>query len=628
MTILSTSSTALLAFQRALSTISHNVANANTEGYSRQTVELSTRQPQPFGNGFIGRGVQQDTVERLTDSFNFERMIDSRAEVGRLEQLNLLADRLDRGFTDAGSSLNLPWSQLFDSMQAVSTDPSSTAAREAMLASARNVAGRMRSLETQLQSYDREVSQRLTAGVERVNQLTSELGALNKEIGRVTGLSGGQPANDLFDQRDRLVLELSGLIGVNTALQDDGSLNVYTQGGQALLIGTTPLQLSASRDSFRQDRVNIGLQAGNTTVPLPPSAFAGELGGLMEFRDTVLDPASVSLGSMATTLAYTVNAVNAQGVDLYGNPGAPIFNQPTMTTLPSSSNTGGATISASIASLAAFDGRDVLIEYDGVGYTASDRRTGAALPIGGTGVPGDPLTVNGVAVVVSGAPAAGDRFLLQPASGAAGRIDVVMTDPRGIAAAAPLGTRADVGNLGTAQPRLTVTDRNAPGFTNPVDIQFLDSTTYTVNGGPPIAYAPGDTIAGNGWEITLEGDILAGDRFQVRATTPGSSDNGNMLVMASLDDTKLLFGGTGSLNESLRQMTTQVGAAARNSTDALAAQKSIDQQLIANRESVSGVNLDEEAANLLRFQQAYQASAQLMTVADTLFQSLLQATRR
>ncbi len=626
--VLSTSTTALLAFQRALSTISHNVANVGTEGYSRQQVELATRAPQAFGNGFIGRGVQQISVQRLVDDFNYNRLVDSQAEVGRLQQLNLLSDRLDRAFTDAGTNLAQPWSQFFDSMQAVSSNPSSSAAREAMLASATSVAGRMRSLELQLQSYDREVNLRLTAGVDNVNRLTSELAKLNEEIGRQLGLSGGQPPNDLLDQRDRLVKDLSGLIGVTTTKQDDGSLNVYTQGGQALVVGTRTLTLAAGRDTFRQDRLNLSLQLGNANVPLASSALGGELGGLLEFRETVIDPTSVSLGSLAATLAYSVNQTNAQGIDLYGNPGEPIFSQPSLNTLPSDLNTGNATLTASITDLPAFDGRDVIISYDGANYSATDRRSGAAVPISGTGTFADPLQVGGVTVVVGGTPNANDRFLLQPAAGAGARLQVVMTDPRGIAAAGPLTTSTDLGNLGDARPSLTVTDRNAIGFTDPVDIEFIDATTYTINGGPPIAYAPGDTIAGNGWTLTLEGDVLAGDTFRVRPTPPGSSDNANMLVMANLDDAKLLFSGTGSLNETLRQMTVQIGAAARNSSDSLEAQTAIHTQLVANRESVSGVNLDEEAANLLRFQQAYQATAQLITVADTMFQSLLQATGR
>jgi flagellar hook-associated protein 1 len=626
--ILSTSSSALLAFQRALSTISHNVANVGTEGYSRQRVDLSTRQPQVFGNGFIGTGVQQDSVRRIVDEFNFSRLVDSRAELGRLQQINQLATRLDKGFTDPGSSLALPWSQFFDAAQAVSTDPSSAAARQAYLASAEGLSARMRSLESQLQSYDREINARLQAGTASANRLSSEIATLNREIGRQVGLSGGQPPNDLLDQRDNLVQQLSGLIGVTTALQDDGSLNVYTLSGQALVVGTTTLSLATGRDTFREDRLTVSLRVGTAQVPLSSASLGGELGGLLEYRETVLDPASVSLGTIAAGLAHTVNRSNAEGIDLFGNPGAPIFSQPTITPLASTQNSGSATLSASLTDLAAFTGRDVVLSYDGATWSASDRRTGVAVPVSGSGAPGDPLQVGGVSVVVGGAPAANDRFMLQPASGAAGRLRVVMSDPRGIAAAGPLQTSADLSNLGSPELRLAIVDRNAPGFGSPVDITFLDANSYTVNGGPPIAYTAGYVIAVNGWELTLDGEVLAGDTFRVRPTPPGSSDNANMLRLANLDDALQLSNGTGSLNETLRQMTVSVGAAARNSADALSAQRSVDQALQQNRESVSGVNLDEEAANLLRFQQAYQASAQMMTVADTLFQTLLQATRR
>jgi flagellar hook-associated protein 1 len=626
--VLSTSTSALLAFQRAMATISHNVANVGTDGYSRQRVHLGTREPQAFGSGFIGRGVQQDTVRRMVDDFNFSRMVDSRAEMGRLQQINLLAGRLDRSFTDSASSLARPWSNFFDSMHAVSTDPSSTAAREAMLASAETVAARLRSLQGQLQSYDREVNLRISAGVDKANGLTRELAKLNEEIGRQTGAAGGQPPNDLLDQRDRLVQELAGLLGVTTALQDDGSLNVYTQSGQALVVGTTALRLGTTPDPYRGDRLNIGLELGGTRVPLPSSAIGGELGGLLEVRENVIDATSVALGKIAASLAFNVNRVNGEGIDLYGNPGAAIFNQPALNALPANTNSGTATLDASITDIAAFTGRDVVLQFDGANWSATDRRTGAAVPLTGSGTAGDPLVVDGVSVVVAGTPDANDRFMLQPAAGAAGRIRMVMDDPRGIAAAGPLQLSADIGNLGNAVPRLSIVDRNAAGFNSPVEIEFIDANTYTVNGGPPIAWAPGDTISVNGWEMTLDGEPMAGDVFRVGPTPPGSSDNANMLVMAALDDARLLAGGNGSMNEVLRDMTVSVGFAARHSGDALQAQQAIDQQLLQNRESVSGVNLDEEAANLLRFQQAYQAAAQMITVADTMFQSLLAATRR
>lgn len=626
--ILSTSSSALLAFQRALATVSHNVANVGTEGYSRQRVELANRIGAPNGSGFAGAGVQVTTIRRLVDEFNSGRLLFSSAELGRLSELSRLANRVDASFTDAGTSLTAGWSEFFDATQAISTDPSSISARESYLAAADSLASRFRYLNSQLDSLDREVNGRLGAAAQEVNRLTGEVARLNQEIIRQRAASGGQPPNDLLDQRDLLINRLSEQIGVTTAEQEDGSLNVFTQGGQALVVGARSLQVSTQQDPFQPQRVNLVLEFQGGAVRLPEASLGGEIAGLLEFRREVLDPTSRSIGQLATSLAFLVNQQNAQGVDLYGAPGEPIFSQPAIPSLPGQNNTGGATLAASIADITAISGSDIEINFDGAVFTARDPLTGATFPISGTGTPGDPLLVNGLALVLNGAPNAGDSFLIQPTAGAAGRLNVVMTDPRGIAAAGPVQVAASVANIGDSVARLSVVDRNDPALGTPVDIQFIDANTYTVNAGPPIAWAPGDVIAVNGWELRLEPPPAPGDSFSISPTGANSSDNANALVLAQLDDALRLNGGIGTLNETLRGMVSSIGGAARGAEFSLQGQQAIQAQLEQVRESESGVNLDEEAANLLRFQQAYQAAAQLINTADTLFQSLIAAVQR
>jgi flagellar hook-associated protein 1 len=626
--ILSTSSSALIAFQRALATISHNVANVGTDGYSRQRVELANRIGAPNGSGFNGAGVQITTVRRLVDEFNTGRLLFSSAELGRLTELSRLANRVDATFTDAGTSLTQSWSGFFDAAQAVSTDPSSTSARESYLAAAQTLATRFRYLDSQLDSMENEVNGRLEAAANEVNRLSGEIARLNQEIIRQRAASGGQPPNDLLDQRDLLVNKLSEQIGVTTAEQEDGSLNVFTLGGQGLVVGARALQVAAEQDPFEPQRVNIVLEFQGGTVRLPDSSLGGQIAGLVDFRRDVLDPTSRSVGQLASGLAFLVNQQNAQGVDLYGNPGGPIFSQPPITALGAQGNTGSGSFTASIANIAQLSPNDIRIDFDGASFSARDPRTGAVFPVSGTGAPGDPLLVNGLALVLSGAPNAGDSFLVQPTAGAAGRLNVVMTDPRAVAAAAPVRSAAAVGNLGDARPALTVVNRNDPALGTPVDIVFLDANTYTVNGGAPIAWSQGDVIAVNGWELRLEPPPAPGDRFTVRATGANSSDNTNARALAQIDDALRLNGGIGTLNETLRGMVSSIGGAARGAEFSLEGQQAVQAQLEQVRQSESGVNLDEEAANLLRFQQAYQAAAQMINTADTVFQSLLAAVQR
>lgn len=629
MGILSNSTSALLSFQRALSTISHNVANVNTQGYNRQRVELSNRAGAPNGSGFAGSGVQVDTIRRLTDSFTTSRLLVSGAELGRLSDLSQLSGRIDAAFTDPGTSLTASWSRFFDSAQAISVDPSSTSAREAYLTSAETLAARFRYLDTQLDSLETETNQRLTASAKEVTRLATEVGRLNQEIIRNQANAGGQPPNDLLDQRDVTISKLNELIGVTTVPQDDGSLNVFTTGGQAIVVGSRTLELTTIQDPFQPQRVNVAIQFQGGTSVLPDSSLSGKLGGLTDFRRDVLDPTNRSLGQLATTLAFLTNEANAQGIDLYGNPGNPIFNQPQILPLTGLGNTGSATLSASIVNVGGLAANDIELRFDGVNWTAINPANSQPIPITGSGTAVDPFIVNGVAMVLGGgAAAAGDSFLIRPTAGAAGLLRVTMTDPRQVAAAGPVQSSADVANLGDSVTQLTVVNRADPNISAPVDIVFVDPNNYTVNGGPTIPWVPGDVISVNGWELRLDPPPETGDTFRVRPTGANSSDNSNARVLAQIDDSLRLFGNVGTLNTTLREMVSAVGAAAQSAEFSLDAQTAINDQLMQDRETVSGVNLDEEASNMLKFQQAYQAAAKMIGTADTIFQTLLSAVQR
>lgn len=625
--ILATSSSALLAFQRTLSTISHNVANASTEGYSRQRTELSTRGGQNFGFGFVGSGVQTSNVQRLVDSFSFSRALDSKAEIGRLAQISALSGRIDTTLSDSATGLASPFSNFFDSTQAVSTQPASAASREQMLSDARSLVNRFRSLDGELKSMDAELNQRIESTVLQVNDLSAQVAKFNVEIAGLSG-SNGEP-NDLLDQRERVVTELAKLTGAVVQKQDDGALNVFTPTGQALVIGATTAKLTTVADPFRPERRNVALLTGSgNTLPVAAASISGELGGLMEFRQTTLDPTSARLGRIAATLAFQFNQQHRAGMDLLGDMGGDFFTPPGPRIASANSNTGSATLTGTLTDTTALNGADIELRFDGTSFSARDAVTGAAMTLTGTGTALDPFVVGGMSIEVAGSASAGDRFLIQPTIGAGGRISVAVTDPNRIAAALPVRGSADLGNLGTGRiGSLSVSDANNPALRNPAVIDFIDATTYTIDGGAPITYAAGDTITANGWRLTLNGVPQAGDRFDIRTNVAGSSDNGNARVFALLDDAKILDAGTTSINNALQGMTTAVGTSARSSGQALDAQTTIDTRLQGERDSVSGVNLDEEAANMLRFQQAYQAASQMIGVADTIFQSLLSSIR-
>lgn len=624
--ILGNGTSALLAFQRALATSSHNIANATVDGYTRQRVELSNRPGDGLRNNYIGAGVQIASITRLSDTLVTNRLLDSQGEIGRLDLVNGFALRIDQLFTDATSGLAQPFSAFFDAAQGVAAEPASQAARTEMLGRAEALVARFDQLQGGLDQIDREINARLTGGAEEVNRLASEIARLNVEIGR-NGPGNASP--DLLDQRDRLVADVANLTGVTTLPQEDGSLNVFTAGGQPIVVGATASRFIAVQDDFRNDRVVLALETSTGTVRLGAGSIAGQLGGALSSRAELVDAGRAELGRIAATLAEIVNGQSTAGLDLNGNVGTDFFALAAPQPLANRNNTGTATLAVDIANVGALDGVPLEFRFDGANWTARRGDNGAPVALAGLGTVASPFVVNGIEVVVSGAAAANDRFLIEPTSNAARDIALAINDPNRIAAASRIRPSADLTNLGQGRVvSLAVLDPTNAALTTPATVQFLTPTTFSLNGGPAQAYTPGANIDANGWRLVLDGVPRAGDTFRVGANVSNSSDNTNMRAWAQLDDSRVLGGGANSLNDAIVAQTTRIGSAARETSFSLDSQKAIDEALVQQRESLSGVNLDEEAADLLRFQQAYQAAAQVISIADTVFQTFLAAVRR
>ncbi|WP_313052016.1 flagellar hook-associated protein FlgK [Stenotrophomonas cyclobalanopsidis] len=622
--VLSTGTSALLAFQRALATTSHNVANINTPGYSRQKVDFATADPQNYGYGEVGSGTRITDIRRAADQLAISRLLDGSGELARLKQLSTMADRVDALFSDTATNVSGMWSNFFDSVSGLSSNAAGTADRQNMLDSAGALANRFQQLNTHLNNLNGEVNNGLIGGATEINRLAAEIAQVNGAIG--TNIAGASP--DLLDRRDQLVSQLIGYTGGTATIQDGGFMNVYTAGGNALVVGTTASKVTTVADPYQPERLQLALQTQGGTMTLTSKAVGGQMGGLMEFRDTVLTPAQAELGKMAVGLAESFNSSHRDGVDLYGQMGGDFFNLGSPRVTGNTANTGTAGITASYGDLAKLDAQNIVLKYDGTQWQASRADTGASVALTGSGTAGDPLVISGVELVVSGAPATNDRFLLQPTAGVAGSLSVAITDPSRIAAAAAIKGAAALANTGTGKlSGVTVTDASAANLRNPAAIVFTSATTYTIDGGAPQTYTAGQTISANGWSFVLDGAPKTGDTFNITPTPAGSSDNSNAIALSKVEDAKAFNNGTVTLNGALGGLTTQVGAAARSAEYSLSAQQVITDQAQAARDSISGVNLDEEAADMLRLQQAYQAASQLISTADTMFQTILQATR-
>jgi len=623
--VLSTGTNALLAFQRALATTSHNVANIKTPGFSRQRVEFATSDPAQMGFGTVGNGTRIADIRRVADQLAVSRLLDGSGELARLKQLSTMADRVDALFSDTATNVSGVWSKFFDAVSGQSSNASATADRQNMLDSGNTLATRFTQLNVQLDRLGEETNNGLLAGASEINRLAQEIAQLNDAVGG----KGVNAAPDLLDRRDQLIANLVGYTGGTAVIQDGNLMNVYSAGGQALVVGTTASRVTTTADPYQPERLQLALESQGQKILLEPRALGGQMGGLLEFRDTILTPAKAELGKLAIGLASEFNAVHRAGVDLYGQPGGDFFDIGTPRVGPNAANTGSATLSATYGDLSALDTQNVVLKYDGGAWSAQRADSGATVPISGTGTAADPLRLNGVALVVGGTPANNDRFLLQPTASVAGSIRIAITDPSRIAAAAAVKASATLSNTGTGKlSGVQVTDANDPALRTAATIVFTSPTTFTLNGGAAQTYTPGQTLTANGWSVVMDGAPRAGDSFAIGPTGAGSSDNSNALRLAKVEDAKLFNAGTITLGGALGGLTTQVGAAARAADYSPQAQQVITDQAQSARDSISGVNLDEEAADMLRLQQAYQAASQLISTADTMFQTILGAVSR
>jgi len=399
--------------------------------------------------------------------------------------------------------------------------------------------------------------------------------------------------------------------------------------GQNLVVGRQAMSLTAAPALDDPRRTDVGYVAnGNTVLLNPGSLNGGSLGGLLAFRSNELDAAQNALGRVALGIAQTFNAQHSLGQDLNGAMGGNFFSVSAPIVIGKSTNTGTAVVTASITNTAALTTSDYRLSYAGGTYSVTRLSDGTT-----TSYATLPQTVDGVTITLaSGAAASGDSFLIQPTRDGATNIAVSLTDPAQIAAAAPMRTNAAITNSGTGTISAGTVNTPPPPDTNlqqPVTITFTSPTTYDVTGtgtGNPIgvAYMPGSSITYNGWTVQLAGAPAAGDVFTVTANTGGSADGRNALLLAGLQTQNTLAGSTTNYQGAYSQMVSTIGNKTRQMDITAQAQTQFVQDSTTAQQSVSGVNLDEEAANLLRYQQAYQAAGKMIQLAQTLFQTILQ----
>lgn len=627
---------ALSSFQRAIATTGHNIANVNTDGYSRQRVDLTQRTPQFSGAGWMGSGTEVVTTERIYSDFLTREIRNGTANFNQLETFYNYASELDRLLADQQSGLQPALDGFFNSVQELADYPASQAVRQTVLSEAEALTSRFNSLTEKLDSIRDSSNLHIRSTVGEINSMANSIAALNERIVALEG--SGHTPNDLLDQRDELLRELSEAVSVTSLEQSDGAVNVFIGNGQNLVVGNQVNALSVSPNTYDAARLDVAINTGGTAVPITSQISGGRLGGLYQFQNGILDEAYNELGLVAIGLSDTFNDQHRLGQDLQGSLGGLFFDD-IATTSPvafaNSANTGSGIIDATIIQPAALTASDYQVSYDGANYTLtrlSDNTT-VATNASLAALSGDGLSLS----LTSGTVNANDNFLVRPTRDGARDIAVAVATTNEIAAAAPVCTAVSLSNTGSA-----VVSAGSVNGPPPPDANLQQTVTITFNNPPTtfdvagagtgnpagVAYTSGGGITYNGWTIDISGAPAAGDVFTIEANTAGVGDNRNALQLADLQTQNTLYNGTASFQASYGSFVADVGVQTHQADISQQAQKSLLDETVAQRNSVAGVNLDEEAADLLRFQQAYQAAARVIGTANTLFDTLLGAVSR
>lgn len=556
MSMLNTGVSALITSQGALGTTSHNISNINTDGYNRQRVDQVTYQPNFEGTHYIGSGVTIGGVERIFDGFLATQVRTYTSQESQQDTFLKFASQVDDLLGSPQLGLNSGMESFFNAVHEVANDPTSISARQVMLTEGDILADRFNTLDQQLSGFDRQIDNALSVAVDDVNTLSRGIADLNQAIIAGTSSSGAVP-NDLMDQRDQLINELSKYLSVNTLPEDTGAINVFVGTGQALVVGTNQIELHKISDTTTNPpRVSIGYGPSQTDVSV--QLTGGSIGGAFQVRADVIDASRAELDALALGVATNVNIQHQRGLTLDGSAGGEFFSVPTA-----------------------------------------------------------PTNVD------------------------AGSIRLALSDPRDIAIAFPMGVTNSASSTGTGQVDIASIDTTTFPMTLPysADITLtFNANQYTVNDGvnPAVTFAY-DPATDSGTSVSLSPPMaemtltLTGipDNLDVITLSASAAigDNRNALALSDLQTTKLMNSGTQSFADTYGVMVANVATRTHQADVGQQTQKGLLDQVQLRYESVSGVNLDEEAANLIKFQQAYQAASQIITVSNTVFNSLINAVR-
>ncbi|MEM5372819.1 flagellar hook-associated protein FlgK [Paraburkholderia azotifigens] len=641
----------LNAAQWGLTTTGQNISNQATPGYSVERPVYAESSGQYTGSGYLGSGVSTTTVQRQYSQYLTTELNNAQSQSGSLNTYYNLIAQLNNMVGNPTTGISSAITSYFTGMQNVANDASNPAMRQSAISNAQSLADQINAAGDQYDQLRASVNTQIGDTVKQINTYSAQIAQLNSQIQSLS--AQGQPPNQLLDQRDLAVSNLSQLVGVQV-VQGDSGYSVFMGNGQPLVVADKSFNLTtvtSPADPTETSVAYAGLSSlAGTTTPqiLPDSApLGGQIGGLMTFRSQTLDPAEAQLGAIATSFAAQVNAQNALGIDLNGNKGGALFTVGNPTVYANANNTGGATLGVTLSNPSQPVSGDYSLSYDGTNYTLTNRDTGQV--VGQAANLTNPI--GGMQFNLTGTMNAGDSFTVEPTRGALNGFALTTSDGSAIAASSPVLVSAGTANTGTS----TVTQGTvSAGYTLPSTSTTLTynsttgsltgfpvGSTVTIDGTPPTSYnitaanTPVPYNAAKGASMTITGTTINnvslqitgspanGDTFTIAPNTAGGKDGRNAQLISNLVTAKSMGNGTLTLTDSYANYVNDIGNQTNQVQTSNKAQSALVTQITTAQQAISGVNINEEAANLLQYQQLYQANSKVIQTAQTLFQTIL-----
>ena len=600
------------------------------------------------GAGFVGTGTKIAEIKRYSDEFLNTQVRTATASTSSLDAYYAQVSQIDNLLADTTSGLSPAIQNFFSAVQDVTGNGASIPSRQALLSSSETLAGSFQQIDARLEEIGEGVNTQVQTNVNLINTYAKQIGELNAKIGSFGSIEGRKP-NDLLDQRDQLVMELNKHVKATVTAGSNNALNVSIGNGQPLVVGQQAFQLATMKTPTDQTRLTVGYVTGDKVTQLPESALAGgELGGIMEFRTQTLDRVQNAIGRLALGMAMTFNDQHTLGIDGAGQQGKDFFVEAPayVAAAVDNASTSTAKVGAVVKDATKLTDSDYKVESDGSSFYVTRLSDNNRTKIDPYNASGTTQTIDGVEFSISGNAASGDNYLVRPTAGGAANFQLALHNVSDIAAGSPVATNAPISNKGTglisacsvsasyftAPPALPVTlsydsaSGQLSGFPAGATITMTQNgTTATYTGAAP--FKSGASYSFNGVNVTMSGAPANGDSFSVNANIAGTADTRNIQALGALQTKSIFNGGSATYQSAFAQTVSAVGNKTREVQVNASAGEALLKQVQGAAQDVSGVNLDEEATNLLKYQQAYQAAGKVMQIANTIFDTLLSIAR-